>query len=195
MTIFYKYFIKIFACAIRDPEKKKLWRFNKLHAGTCQCYPGHSYAMQPASINAEIGKFVSIGRNSLIGGGMHALDYVSTSSVFYGEEIKEKNTSVIIGNDVWIGNNVYIKPGLKIGTGAVIGANAVVKKDVPDYAIVAGVPAKLVRYRFSPEVRQRLLASKWWELPLDEIKKLSYREPEKFLDDLEKRQDLSVHKL
>ena len=77
---------------------------------------------------------------------------------------------VEIGNDVWIGANVKIIGGRKIGTGAIIGANAVVTKDVPDYAIVAGVPAKIIRFRFPPQVIDALLESKWWEFNIMQIK-------------------------
>lgn len=70
-----------------------------------------------------------------------------------------------IGNDVWIGANALIKSGLKIGDGAVIGAGSVVTKDVEPYAIVAGVPAKLIRYRFTEQQIRFLLKFKWWEKP------------------------------
>ncbi|EKO3576514.1 CatB-related O-acetyltransferase [Vibrio metschnikovii] len=70
--------------------------------------------------------------------------------------------SVIIGNDVWIAAGAVITRGIKIGDGAVIGANAVVTKDVPPYAIVAGIPAKVIKYRFTPEIIQRLLDIQWW---------------------------------
>ena len=68
-----------------------------------------------------------------------------------------------IGNDVWIGENVTIKDGVKIGNGAVIGTAAVVTKDVPPYAIVAGVPAKIIKYRFDDKKIQLLQDIKWWD--------------------------------
>lgn len=76
----------------------------------------------------------------------------------------------VLGNDVWVGSNVLINGGVKIGDGAVIAAGAVVVKDVPPYAIVGGVPAKIIRYRFSPEIIEKLLELKWWNLD-DEILK------------------------
>lgn len=101
------------------------------------------------------------------------MEAVSTSPVFYAgrnclhknfSKIPEKkNKGVEIGNDVWIGEAVFINDGVKIGTGAVIGAHSVVNKDVPPYAIVAGAPAKILRYRFDHDVIEKLLESKWWE--------------------------------
>ncbi len=69
----------------------------------------------------------------------------------------------IIGNDVWIGDSVLIKSGVKVDDGSVIGTGAIVLKNVPPYAIVAGVPAKIIRYRFTPEIIEKLLALKWWD--------------------------------
>jgi aminocyclitol acetyltransferase len=80
---------------------------------------------------------------------------------------------MIIGNDVYIGAYAFINASTvnRIGDGAVIGTGAVVLEDVPPYAVVAGVPAKIKRYRFSPEMIETLLRVKWWEWPVDEINK------------------------
>lgn len=83
------------------------------------------------------------------------------------EVIKEEP---IIGNDVWVGANVIIARGVKIGDGAIIGANSLVINDVPPYAIVGGSPAKVLKYRFSEEIIQDLLALQWWNYPLDILK-------------------------
>lgn len=80
--------------------------------------------------------------------------------------------NVDIGHDVWIGQNALILSGVSIGTGAVIGAGSIVTKNVPPYAIAVGNPAKVVRYRFPPEIIVKLLSSEWWLLPDDELKKL-----------------------
>jgi hypothetical protein len=70
-----------------------------------------------------------------------------------------------IGSDVWIGDNVVLMGGIKIGDGAVVGVGAVVTNDVPPFSVVAGVPARQIRWRFSEAVRNELLAIRWWDWP------------------------------
>ena len=116
-----------------------------------------------------IGRYCSIGHDVSIGTGHHDMNQVSTSSWFNltakpsYKYCDNKDVRVRIKNDVWIGNNVTILSGVTIGNGACIGAGAVVTKDVPDYAVVAGVPAKILKYRFSKDIIDRLLKLKWWE--------------------------------
>lgn len=133
--------------------------------------------------NTEIGKFCSIANDVFIGLGKHPTDLLSTSTLFYRvkntlniqfveEDFSFKEYEIIsIGHDVWIGARAIVLDGVSIGTGAIIAANSVVTKDVPPYAIVGGVPAKVIKYRFEESVIKRLLHSYWWDLPLEEIKK------------------------
>ncbi|MCR5793827.1 MAG: CatB-related O-acetyltransferase [Solobacterium sp.] len=76
-----------------------------------------------------------------------------------------------VGNDVWIGQGVSIvrKPGLEIGDGAVLGSGAVVTRSIPPYAIAAGVPARVIGYRFDEDIIKRLLALKWWDWPAEKV--------------------------
>lgn len=125
---------------------------------------------------ADIGAFCSIGNNFTCGLGIHPTDKLSTSPMFYST-LKQNGTTlsqtdkideflpVRIGNDVFIGENVTVLSGVTIGNGAVVAAGAVVAKDVPAYAIVGGVPAKLIRYRFSPDQIAALQRIQWWNLP------------------------------
>ena len=134
--------------------------------------------------NAEIGKFCSIADHCRIGMGGHSLNHISTSPIFLEKTngCKEswtdkdlnpvKSKRVVIGNDVWIGSHVLINGGVTIGDGAVIGAGAVVVKDVPPYAIVGGVPAKIIRFRFDPEIVKMLEDISWWTYTPSELKSL-----------------------
>lgn len=124
-----------------------------------------------------IGKFCSIGKNvNVYLGGNHRMDWVTMypfpAKFDWAENYNNYQTSkgnVVIGNDVWIGSNATILSGIKIGDGAVVGAESVVTKDVPPYAVVAGNPARIVKYRFTqPEIEQ-FLEIKWWDWPLEKI--------------------------
>ena len=150
---------------------------------------------------SEIGKLTSIASNVVLGGGRHPIEWVGMSPVFYEgrDSIKKKFSEysraspkpVLVGNDVWIGRNVIVLPGVTIGDGAVIGAGAVVTKDVPPYAIAVGNPATVNGYRFEKNIIDRLIESKWWDLPEDELAQAAVyiRNPEQFLKYLEHKID------
>lgn len=148
-------------------------------------------------INAQIGKFCSIAGDVTIGAAEHPTSWVSTSPVF--ENVKNSGTNVkfaneklppvkttTIGNDVWIGTGAMIKQGVTIGNGVVVGAMAMVTKDVPPYAIVAGIPARIIRYRFDEATIKELEDTKWWELSEADLKKVGkyIKEPGKFIEAL-----------
>ena len=122
-----------------------------------------------------IGKFCSIANDVLlISGGEHRYDIVTTyplKSRFKEKcEVDAENRGPIrIGNDVWIGSRSIILSGISVGDGAIIGAGAVVTHDVPPYAIVAGVPARIVKYRFSQEQIKKLFDIAWWNWSIDKI--------------------------
>lgn len=134
---------------------------------------------------ALVGSFCSIGTRSVIGGlGIHPLQYLSTHPVFYSTQnqialkFSDKNSfqeykRTNIGSDVWVGFGAIILDGVTVGDGAVIAAGAVVNKDIPPYAIVGGVPAKIIKYRFKDQIIQKLVQMRWYDWPIDVIKKLS----------------------
>jgi acetyltransferase-like isoleucine patch superfamily enzyme len=140
----------------------------------------HILIEYPEQAKLSIGKYCSIANNVWIFlGGEHRLEWITTypfDMIFKDWTFKsvlgscKSKGNVIIGNDVWIGMNAIILSGVHIGDGAVIGAGAVVTKDVCPYAVVAGNPAKVISYRFLPEVIEKLLLVKWWDWSLEKIK-------------------------
>lgn len=128
--------------------------------------------------NAIIGDFCSIADNVNIGVGIHPLNFISTHPIFYSSQTpfpyklisdevleslstNDESETTYIGNDVWIGINAVILDGVSIGNGAVVGAGAIITKNVPDYAIVVGVPGKIIGYRTEIE---KVDNKYWWEL-------------------------------
>lgn len=131
-----------------------------------------------------IGKFCSIacGAKFLFNSANHTLDSLSTYTfpIFFEEwglpvedipRAWDNKGDIVIGNDVWIGYEAVVMAGVTIGDGAIIGTRAVVTKDVPPYTIVGGVPAKPIRKRFDDETIERLLDLKWWDWPIEKIRR------------------------
>jgi len=149
-------------CGIRN--NVEIGKFSYINNGTTIFY------------GSRVGRYCSIGKKCEIGTVDHPIDWLSTSSIQYNmgghfpkfkgrlKEVEFKQIEgTTIGNDVWIGSLVIIKSGINIGHGAIVAAGAVVTKDVPPYAIVGGVPAKVLKYRFDEETIAELLEIKWWE--------------------------------
>ena len=145
-------------------------------------YIGHNSFVQ----NTTIGKFSCIGPGVKIGLGEHPVkDFVSVHPIFYSkakqvglsftnEKHFDEYMPVVIGNDVWVGANAIIRGGVTLGNGCIIGAGAVVTKDVPDFAIYGGVPAKLIRMRFTQEEIVKLQKMEWWNCNTEKLKTVGH---------------------
>ena len=128
--------------------------------------------------SGRIGRFCSIGSYSQIGMADHPIEFLSTSPLLYGprnvfgdgSHWEHYGAPPEVGSDVWIGAQVFVRQGVTVGHGAVIGAGSIVVKDIPPYAIAAGAPARVLRYRFSPATVERLLDQRWWNLPVSELR-------------------------
>lgn len=123
-----------------------------------------------------VGRYTSIAAGVRVFNQNHPLEQLSMHPYFYEPQLGVIETNrlvrrtLTIGHDAWIGQNAIITPGCsRVGIGAVIGAGAVVTKDVDDFAIVAGNPAKLIRYRFAEPMRNAILQSRWWERSIDDL--------------------------
>ncbi|MGL3820769.1 CatB-related O-acetyltransferase [Sphingopyxis sp. R3-92] len=193
-----KLFRKIRGAAIRGSEVHPTSKVEPGSSFVGSTMGRHSFCGYDCEITTtDIGDFCSIANYVVIGGGRHPIEWVGTSPVFYeGRDSVRKKFSTfprpdpqrtIVGSDVWIGYRAILMQGITIGHGAVIGAGAVVTRDVPPYAIVAGSPARFIRYRFDEPVREALLASRWWDQPDTVLEQCAedIRDPQKFLERLE----------
>jgi acetyltransferase-like isoleucine patch superfamily enzyme len=149
-----------------------------------------------------MGAYCAVGARTSINPFNHPTDWLSINEFQFRDDsyawIEEYNSidrltrtpdmfkTVTIGNDVWMGHNVNVLSGVNVGDGAVIAAGAAVTKDVPPYAMVVGVPATIKRFRFSEDIIDRLLRSKWWDLELSQLSGLPFRDIERCLDAIER---------
>ncbi len=159
--------------------------------------------------NAVIGRYCSVGEGVQIGMTRHPAAFLTTSPIGYiGDFLNferhlaaqamgwqralpvadyDLRPETRIGNDVWIGTNAFLKDGITVGDGAVIGAHAVVTRDVPHYAIVAGSPARILRYRFPDALIERLLGVAWWRCNMLDLAGIDMSDAEASVTALETR--------
>lgn len=145
----------------------------------------HTYGMpriwsyRGSEAKVSIGPFCSIGPNvEIITGGIHPVGWVATFPFrarwnmdgAFADGMPESRGPVVIGPDVWIGTGAQVHSGVTVGPGSIIAARSLVSRSVPAYAVVAGVPARLVRYRFNEDQIQRLLQIAWWNWDDDKIR-------------------------
>lgn len=147
---------------------------------------------------SKIGRYCSIAERVIIGvdPAGHPLNWLSTHPFQYSKKYLSMESpltyegewlDVVIGNDVWIGQEAIIMKGVKIGNGAVIGARSIVTQDIPDYAIAVGVPARIIKYRFSEEIIKELNNYPWWQLPESSLKGVSFNDISTSLEQLSKK--------
>jgi len=173
-----------------------------------------SYSHSPLPEGMRIGRYCSIGRELKFLDFAHPTQWLSSSVAFFRPtgvtqlsavhtlieregtlhdpaferrafDPKQGLSYPIIGHDVWIGERVTLALGIRIGTGAVIAAGSIVTRDVPPYAVVAGVPARVKRFRFQEKLIEQLLASRWWHYGFVDLNKLEITQPERFLEQLD----------
>lgn len=151
-----------------------------------------SYISTSCNISADIGRFSSLGNrvSQIVESHPMKEPFVTTSPMFFStikqnghtfakrqfaEEYrfydKQREIAFLIGNDCWIGNDVCFIGGVKVGDGAVVLSRAIVTKDVPPYAIVGGIPAKVIGYRYDEETIKLLQKVQWWNMPVEWLKK------------------------
>ncbi len=163
----------------RFTEVKERVQFSHAELGDYSYIERHAQV-----IYAKIGKFCAIAANACVNALEHPIDRVSQHKITYrpneyfvgaklDKSFRERRRTAIvgIGNDVWIGQGAIVMPGVQIGHGAVIAAGAVVTKDVSPYAIVAGVPASFLKWRFESKISERMIALAWWDWEHDRLAK------------------------
>ncbi len=171
----------------------------------------------PFPAKTRFGRYCSVGEGVTFVGYRHPIEAASSSSVFLNphrefvtayQDAREAETGtrpaittpphapqphrgpLIIGHDVWIGDNAVMRGGITIGDGAVIAGGAVVTRDVPPYAVVAGSPARVVKYRFDQDLQAALQASRWWEIELEALWQLPMGDPAALVQEIDAAPDL-----
>jgi virginiamycin A acetyltransferase len=170
-----KYILETEGGEFYSPTLREIFR---LHYGVDIGMYTHGGCFRPHAFDREttIGRYTSIAITAFAATLNHPMDHKSMHGFFFNPALgfvkgRLPRSPLTIGNDVWLGHNSIIMPSVgTIGDGAVVAAGAVVNKEVPPYAVVVGNPARIVRYRFDPATIERLLAEKWWEKSIEEIR-------------------------
>lgn len=191
---------------IRAPVNYQMQMYVSLHDGPEIPDVGSFTYSYSADLSAQmtIGRYCSVAEGVRVLGPEHPTSWAVTSDMAYIPtdivtaaredagllidppcRFNSEVTMPMIGNDVWIGNDVRLKRGVTIGDGAVVGACALVTKDVPPYAIVGGVPAKIIRFRFDEPMMERFLALRWWDYFEPDFRDFGYDDPNRFLGTFE----------
>jgi acetyltransferase-like isoleucine patch superfamily enzyme len=189
----------------------KAARFENFTSSSGQLYSAGAFSYsENGETHATIGRYCSVGGYFSIMGERHPLERVTTSSFTYcyfpdynkpqflrgheellGNAYPPKKPENIMSapprleHDVWIGQQVIMQRGITVHTGSVVGAGSVVTRDVPPYTVVAGNPARPIRTRFAPELRDRLLASEWWNFHPRVLFEFGYDDVERFCERME----------